>query len=91
MWQVCFGDEGNTCTTIQKGQGRRRHSVKVPSLVCQAQSWVSYWVCWVAESTAEEDTATSNSGSVNTSTLYVGVGDEPGKQCVAILQVWRRK
>ena len=51
---------------------RGRNEKSVPSLVCQGDAWNSYWACLVLEEDYRK--------------FYVGVGEVPGEQCVAILE-----
>jgi hypothetical protein len=70
---VCLGAVGNTQTTLHRGTKNR---ATVPSRVCQERAWTSYWICLLVS--GEEDSKTV--------VVYVGVGEIPGQQCIAILE-----
>ena len=76
-FEVVFGSVGNTRTILRRRAGKTtRETSIVPSRVCTEQAWTSYWVCLVSTAADDDD---------DESRLYAGLGDVPGKQCIALL------
>jgi hypothetical protein len=45
-YEVFFGHQGNTVTTVQRKSSRDESlSVTLPGRVCQEKAWTSYWIC----------------------------------------------
>lgn len=78
--EICLGVAGDSfCGT--KLQHKKQKTVRVPGRVCREDTWVSYWV--VCSCSSSEDTTNSKEESK----LYVGVGDVPGEQCIAFMDM----
>lgn len=59
----------------EEGYNRHYHDfdsieTSFPSGVCSEESWISYWICWIASSCQ----------------VWVGVGKIPGRRCIGYLE-----
>ena len=80
--EILLGGSGNTMTRIQD----ESNSLSVPGRVCRDDLWVSYWVAVISGGGGGGADDESNS-AVGVRKLFVGVGDSPGEQCIAILHI----
>ncbi len=68
MYEIQLGAAGNTTTLLkQRRKNSKVVSKSISSRVCQADTWISYWIC------------------LNHNTIYAGVGEIPGQECIGML------